>query len=92
MVRVSLHRFNQPRRLIFEKSDCPLTSSKIIPADSYSPGNGGQDAINGANWYVDFLLVLVTLLILIIRCDGQPTVKVSYDKAGVSGLVVSNVL
>ncbi|KAG4428400.1 hypothetical protein IFR05_016119 [Cadophora sp. M221] len=57
----------------FIGSEGRVSENGCRPASNTCPGNGGQDAINGANW-----------------CDGQPAVKVSYDKAGVSGLVVGS--
>ncbi|PVH72337.1 polysaccharide lyase family 1 protein [Cadophora sp. DSE1049] len=63
----------------FIGSEGTVSENGCRPASNKCPGNGGQDAINGANWYVIFF-----------SCDGQPAVKVSYDKAGVSGLVVGS--
>lgn len=58
MVSVYLSSWlGQLKESVFEKSDFSLLSSVSgeYQTDLYSPGNGGQDAINGANWYVNSL-------------------------------------
>ncbi|KAF1961394.1 pectin lyase-like protein [Byssothecium circinans] len=55
-------------------SEGSVTENGCRPDSNTCPDDGGQDAINGANW-----------------CSSSyPTVKVTYDKAGVSGIDIGS--
>lgn len=56
-----------------------MTETGCRPASNKCPGNGGQDAINGANWCTNGN-----------AGSGSYAISVTYDKAGVSAINVGS--
>ena len=52
----SSRSYRPEEQYLIDSNPSSLPSSWNIQVNSYSPGNGGQDAINGANWYVSSVL------------------------------------
>ncbi|KAF2450306.1 polysaccharide lyase family 1 protein [Karstenula rhodostoma CBS 690.94] len=63
----------------FKGSEGSVTENGCRPASNKCPGNGGQDAINLASWCTNGNAGV-----------GSKTIKVTYDKAGISGLLVGS--
>ncbi|KAF9729293.1 hypothetical protein PMIN03_012001 [Paraphaeosphaeria minitans] len=63
----------------FKGTEGTVTEDGCRPASNKCPGNGGQDAINQASWCTNGN-----------AGAGSSTIKVTYDKAGISGLTVGS--
>lgn len=63
----------------FKGTEGTVTENGCRPASNKCPGNGGQDAINQASWCTNGN-----------AGAGSTTIKVTYDKAGISGLTVGS--
>ncbi|KAL1608566.1 hypothetical protein SLS60_003510 [Paraconiothyrium brasiliense] len=63
----------------FKGTEGTVTENGCRPASNKCPGNGGQDAINQASWCTNGN-----------AGTGSTTIKVTYDKAGISGLTVGS--
>ena len=62
-----------PYRYSFIGTEGTVTETGCRPASNTCPGNGGQDAINHADWCTNGN-----------AGDGVTSISVTYDKAGVS--------
>ncbi|ORY15468.1 pectin lyase fold/virulence factor [Clohesyomyces aquaticus] len=73
---------NSPRVIVLNKeynyigSEGKVSEKGCRPDSNKCPGNGGQDAINGANWCSNSKYPL--------------SISVSYDKAGIAGIPVKS--
>lgn len=63
----------------FKNTEGRVTENGCRPASNKCPGNGGQDAINGANWCTNGN-----------AGAGSKTISVTYDKAAIAGINVGS--